>query len=54
MISAPRTIRSILLVVALLMLGVFVAAGYGVILLPIGFILFALLLGAAGAMFGSR
>lgn len=54
MITRARSIWSILLVVGLVMLGVFIAAGYGMILLPIGFILFALMLGAAGAMFGSR
>jgi hypothetical protein len=54
MITQPRSIWSVLLIVALGLLAVFVGAGYGMILLPIGFILFALMLGAAGAMFGSR
>lgn len=36
------------------MLAVFVGAGYGMILVPIAVIGFALALGAAGAMFGSR
>jgi hypothetical protein len=54
MITGSRTIWSILLVVGLAMLGVFVAAGYGMILIPLGVILFALMLGAAGALFGSR
>jgi hypothetical protein len=54
MLTQSRSIWYVLIVVALVMAGVFVAAGYGMILLPMGFILFALLLGAAGAMFGSR
>jgi hypothetical protein len=54
MLSRPRSIWSVLGIVALVAAGVFVAAGYGMILLPMGFILFALMLGAAGAMFGSR
>ena len=51
MITQPRTVRAVLLVLALLMLVVFVGAGYGMILLPMGLIVVAVMLGAAG---GSR
>ena len=54
MLTPPTSIRSVLAIVGILVAAMFVVLGYGMILLPMGLIVVAVMLGAAGAMFGSR
>ena len=51
MLTPPTSIRSVLAIVGILVAAMFVVLGYGMILLPMGLIVVAVMLGAAG---GSR